>query len=103
MFEAAGFELLCDFGWLARHLLDHRTFGRGEVQRTIAQHDHLLLGVEPPSECQHNFKGLAADNNYIDAGIEFLEAVRLLSTCIQEIERVVGPSQKAIDAYSAED
>jgi hypothetical protein len=67
-----------------------------------AQHDHRLLAVKPFAERQHDFEGFAPDNNDINASIEFFEAVRLLLTCTQEIERVVRSSKKAIDAYSAE-
>jgi hypothetical protein len=72
-------------------------------KRMATQHDHRLLVLKPFSECQHDLEGFAADNNYIDIGIELLETVRLLFTGDQEIERVVWPSQKAIDAHSAED
>src|SRR5215469_10394534 len=37
--ETARSELVYDFGWLARHLLDH-AFDRGEIERTTAEHDH---------------------------------------------------------------
>jgi hypothetical protein len=55
------------------------------------------------SELQHDFEGPAADHDYIDASEELLEPVRLLLAGMQEIERVVWPSQKAIEAHSAED
>ena len=92
MFEAAGFELRYDFGRFARHLLDHPAFDRREIERSAAQHDHRLLAVKPFAECQHDFEGLAPDNNDIDAAIEFFEAVRLLLASTQAIERVVRPS-----------
>lgn len=61
-----------------------------------------LFALEPFAECQHDFEGLTPDNNDIDAFIEFVEAMGLLLATMQEIERVVCPSKKAIDTHSAE-
>jgi hypothetical protein len=55
------------------------------------------------SEFQNDFESPAAHHHYIDAGEELLEPVRHLLASQQEIERVVPTSQKAVDAYSAED
>ena len=43
------------------------------------------------------------DHDHIDAAKELLKAMRLLPARIQEIERMVRPRQKAIEAHSAED
>jgi hypothetical protein len=53
------------------------------------------------SEVQDDFKSPAAHYDYIDAGKELLEPVRLLLTCLQEIEGVVRASQKAVDTHPA--
>jgi len=99
MLEAACFELPYDFGRFPGRLFDNRAFDRGEIKRTAAQHNHRFVAVKGQvSELQHNLESPAADHDYIDAGKEFLEPVRLLLTCIQEVERVVRASQKAIDA-----
>ena len=55
------------------------------------------------SEFQHDIEGPAANHDNIDASEELLEPVGLLLTCVQEVERVVRASQKAVDAHSAED
>jgi len=50
------------------------------------QHNHRLLAVKcQVSEFQHDIEGPAADHDYIDAGEEFLEPVRFLLTCVQEV------------------
>src|SRR5436190_8384782 len=104
MFEAARFQLPYDFGRFPGHLLDNRAFDRGEIKRTAAQHNHRLVAVKRQvSELQHNLESPAADHHYIDAGKEFREPVRLLLTCLQEVERVIQAGQKPIDARSAED
>lgn len=103
MFETTRFELRRNLGRFARHLLDHSTFDRREIQRTAAQHHHRLLAVRLFAECQHNFKGLTPDNQHIDAAIELFKAVRLLPTGIQEIKRMVRPGKKTIHAHSAKD
>ena len=103
MFEAARFELRYNFGGFARHLLDDSTLDRRKIKRTATQHNDWFLAVKPFVEGQHDFEGFTPDNNYVDAVIEFVETVRLLLPCIQEIERMVRPSKKAIDAHSAED
>src|SRR6516162_1111134 len=104
MFEGACVELPYDFGRFPRRLFDNRAFDRGEIKRTATQHNHRFVAVKcEMSELQHNFESPAADHDYIDAGKEFLEPVGLLPTCTQEVERVIRPSQKAIDAHSAED
>jgi hypothetical protein len=101
--EAARFELPYDFGRFTRHLLDHPFVDRRKIKRTTAQYNYRLLFVKRLTERQYNFEGLAADHDDIDAGIEVLETVRLLLTRMQEIEGVVWPSKKTIDAHSAED
>jgi hypothetical protein len=104
MFESARFELPYDFGRFPGRLLDNCAFDRGEIKGTAAQHNYRLVPVKcQVSELQHNLESPAADHDYIDAGKEFLEPVRLLLACLQEVERVVRASQKAIDAHSAED
>ena len=101
MFEAARLELRNDFDRFAQHLFDHFARDRRQIEWTAAQDDHMLLSVKcQVSEFQHDIKGPAADNDYIDAGEEFLEPVRLLLTGVQEVKRVVRASQKAIDAHS---
>jgi len=55
------------------------------------------------SEFQHDIEGPAANHDYIDASEELLEPVGLLLTGVQEVERVIPASQKAVDAHSAED
>ncbi|HXX17872.1 MAG TPA: hypothetical protein VEJ46_00575 [Candidatus Acidoferrum sp.] len=101
MLKAAGFEPGGDFGGFSGHLLHHSAFDGREIERTIAQDHDRLRSVKPPAERQYDLEGPAADNDDIDARIEFFEAVGLLPTGIQEIERVVRPGQKTIDAYSA--
>ncbi len=99
MFEAAHFQLPYDFGRFPGHLLDNRAFDLGEIKRTTAQHNHRLVAVKRQvSELQHNLESPAADHHYIDAGKEFREPVRLLLTCLQEVERVIQAGQKPIDA-----
>src|ERR1043166_4978596 len=104
MFEAACFQLPYDFRGFPGPPLDNRALDQREIKRTTAQHNHRLVAVKcQVSELQHNLKSPAADHYYIDAGKEFLEPVRLLLTCVQEVERVVRASKKPIDAHSAED
>ena len=100
---AAGAEPRDDVDGQAGHLLDHALDG-GEIERAAAaQHDHGLLAVGPLAEGLHDFVGVAPDHNDVDACVEFIEAVWLLLATVQEIEGVVGPSQKAIDTHTAED
>jgi len=101
MLKAVGFEPGGDFGGFSGHLFHHSAFDRREIEGAIAQDYHGLRSVKPPAECQYDLEGPAADNDDIDARIEFFEAVGLPSTGVQEIERVVRPRQKTIDAYSA--
>jgi len=73
------------------------------IKWTAAQDDHKLLTVKCQVSEFHDIEGPAADSDYIHAGEEFLEPVRLLLTGVQEVKRVVRASQKAIDAHSTED
>ena len=64
----------------------------------------MLLAVKcKMSEFHHDIEGPAANHDDIDASEELFEPVGLLLTCVQEIERVVWASQKAVDAHSAVD
>jgi hypothetical protein len=75
----------------------------GEIERAAAQHKHGLLAVGPLAEALHDFEGVAADHNDVDACIEFIVAVRYLTAAVEEIESVVRASQKAIDTHTTED
>jgi hypothetical protein len=55
------------------------------------------------AELEHNLECPAADHDYIDAGQELLEPVRLLLARGQEVERVVLASEESIDAHATED
>ena len=104
MLKASCFELPYDFGWLPGRLFNNRAFDRREIKRTAAQHDYRLVSIKSQvSELQHNLESSAAYHDHIYTGQEFLEPVRLLLTCVQEIERVIWASQKAIDTHSTED
>ena len=104
MFEAASFELLFDFRRFPARLFDVPACDRREIQRTAAEYNHWLLAVKcQVSKLQHDLESPAADYDRVDAGEEFCEPVRRLLTWVQEVERVVRPSQKAIYAHSAKD
>jgi hypothetical protein len=103
VFEAARFEMAYDCRGFPRRLLDNRVLDLGKIKRTAAQHNQRLLAVNcQVSEAQHNLVRPTAHHDQIDAGEEFRKPVWLLLACPQEVEPIVGASEKAIDANSAE-
>jgi len=54
-------------------------------------------------EFDYDIERSAAHYDHIDGGKEFVEAVRFLLAGGQEVECVVGASQKTVDADSAKD
>ncbi|MDE3110898.1 MAG: hypothetical protein KGL02_13270 [Acidobacteriota bacterium] len=54
------------------------------------------------SELHFNFKSPPPDHHHIDGGKELRKPMGLMLARAQEIDRVVGARQKAIEAHSAE-
>jgi hypothetical protein len=103
MFEAARLEPCHNLDRFVRHLFDNSAFDPRKIKRLTAQYDYRFLPIRPFAECHNELVCLPPDNNDIHTAIEFLETVGHLLACVQEVNFVIRPSKKAIDAYSAED
>ncbi len=100
---AGGGEFGDDFFGRAGHLFDLASADCGEVDRLAAEDDDALVAVRPGSHREDGFESLAADDDGVDAGDEFVVAVGLASAFGEEVESAVGAGDEAVKAGADED
>ncbi len=100
--NAASSKLQNDFGRSSRHAL-HRCPDRGGSERASAEHENGLLAIGPRVKSQDRLESLAADDQRIHRGHEFIIAVGFPTARRQEIEVTVGSCDEAVDAGANKD
>ncbi len=104
MLVAAGLKLGGDGAGLAADGFDDSPLERREVGWTVREDEDGLASITPRAAKRENdVEGAAADEHDIDAGEELAEAVRTLIGGVEEVEAVVGPGKKAVNADTAKD
>jgi hypothetical protein len=100
---ASGGEFRNDLSRGSGHLLDDASAYGGEVNGTAAEDDYPLLAIGPFRKGQDGFEGVATYYEGIDAGYEFVVAVRLTTVHREKIESAVGAGDEAVEAGADED
>src|SRR5437870_5199880 len=102
MLNAASGQLRHDVGRSSRHPLhDRAEWRRGEW--ASAEHEHALLTIGPRLKGQHRLEGLAAYDQRIHRGHEFVVAMGFATAWRQEVEITVGSSDEAVEASTNKD
>ena len=86
-------ELVGNLQGSAVHLLC-TSGGFRKIQRTMAQHHDALVAVRPARQLHNHFERVAADENGIDAGDEFVVSVGLAAIGGQKVVVAVGARDK---------
>jgi len=101
--SARGREAPDDFGGLAAHLFDDAADDDGKIDGTTAQHHDACFSIRPRTELENDVERVAADDNRVDAGHEFVVSVRLAAAGRQKIEIAIQSRNEAVDAGADED
>jgi hypothetical protein len=97
MLEATGGKLGPDVSGLSGHVLDSGAW-RGRWEGTRAQHENRLFSVGPPFERQHGLERLAAYDQRVHRGHEFMVAVRFATASLKKVEVAVGSRDESVEA-----
>ena len=69
----------------------------------MAQDDDAFVGLRPGLHRENRFEGVAADDDCVNAGDEFVIAVRFAAVGGEKVELAVWPGDEAVEAGADED